>query len=73
MNMSTQCWYVVCFINERVVHVDHSYSGEERAHQSASNLFNFGKTIDGEILEFTRVVAISEGHTIAFDVRGNID
>jgi hypothetical protein len=68
-----QNWYFVCFVNDRVIHAQHFHTGYENAQQIASNMYNFGIIIEGETVEFTRVVAISEQHEIAFDVRGQID
>jgi hypothetical protein len=71
--MIMQTWYIICFHGNRVVHTEHRYGGYEDTRHIAEIIFYYGKTIEGNPVEFTRVVAISESHEIAVDVTGTID
>jgi hypothetical protein len=70
--MGVKVWYFVGMFGDRIIHVDHDVfgetDGEEFARIEAQKWLDGGINIEGEIVQFTRVIATSESHETAFDV-----
>jgi hypothetical protein len=70
--VAVKVWYFIGMIEDRIIHVDHDVfsetNGEEIARTQAQKWFDDGVIIEGEIVKFTRVSAISESHQIALDI-----
>lgn len=70
-------WYFIGMFNvggtDRVAHVDHDAlddgeDGYDRARAIGEHWFNDGVNIEGDMVEFDRVVVTSEEHEIALDI-----
>lgn len=66
-------WYFTCFVEDRVIHVQHSFINSGVAERQAQSMFDLGVNINGMNVEITRVCAISEHHEIALDIRRSVD
>lgn len=69
---NVKLWYFVGSVNSTVIHVDHDVfgidDGKQKAIDLANDWYNRGVFIDGELVMFDNVIAISEDHETVFHV-----